>query len=119
MHAVGPIWHGGKEGEEILLGMTVRSCLEKATELKCKSISLPAISSGDFLQFCSIFIYFLGIFGFPKEKCATIMFEMAQNYVKEMAGKTPLTEIRFTNFDDKTVELFDKECKRLLASKTT
>jgi len=79
--------------------MTVRSCLEKAEELNAKSISLPAISSG--------------IFGFPKEKCATIMFDMAISYVKEKKGKTGLQEIRFTNFDDKTVELFDKECKKL------
>lgn len=46
-HAVGPMWHGGNEGEEIILGMCVRNCLEKADELKLTSISLPAISSGD------------------------------------------------------------------------
>lgn len=40
------MWHGGNEGEEIILGMTVRSCLEKADELKISTISLPAISSG-------------------------------------------------------------------------
>jgi len=102
LHAVGPMWHGGKEGEEIVLGMTVRSCLEKANQLKCTSISLPAISSG--------------IFGFPKEKCASVMFEMAQQFCKEMGTKNTLTQIRFTNFDDKTVELFDLECKRILVS---
>jgi len=100
LHAVGPTWRGGNEGEEIFLGMTVRTCLDKAEELKATSISLPAISSG--------------IFGFPKEKCATIMFEMAIQYIKEKGSKTPLKEIRFTNFDDKTVDLFDKECKVLL-----
>jgi len=104
LHAVGPMWHGGKQGEEIILGMTVRSCLDKATELKATSISLPAISSG--------------IFGFPKDRCAEIMFEMAQQFSKEMADKTTLKEIRFTNFDDKTVELFDKECKKLSAPST-
>jgi len=97
LHAVGPVWHGGVQGEEIILGMTVRSCLEKADELKCSSISLPAISSG--------------IFGFPKEKCASIMFDISITYIKE--GKTNLKEIRFTNFDDKTVTLFEQECARL------
>jgi len=98
-HAVGPMWHGGKEGEEIILGMTVRSCLEKADELKLTRISLPAISSG--------------IFGFPKEKCATLMFEMARSYAKETKGKSTLKEIRFTNFDDRTVDIFEKECNNL------
>jgi len=104
LHAVGPTWHGGNEGEEIILGMTVRSCLDKANELKHTSISLPAISSG--------------IFGFPKEKCAVVMFDMAFQFIQENSGKTSLKEIRFTNFDDKTVEIFDKECKKRLASKS-
>jgi len=102
-HAVGPMWHGGKEGEEIILGMTVRSCLEKADELKLARISISAISSG--------------IFGFPKEKCATIMFDMARGYIKEKAGKTSLKEIRFTNFDDRTVDIFEKECNKILGEK--
>jgi len=99
LHAVGPTWRGGNEGEEIFLQMTVRTCLDKAEELKAASISLPAISSG--------------IFGFPKEKCATIMFDIAVQYIKEKGSKTTLKEIRFTNFDDKTVDLFNAECKRL------
>jgi len=65
--------------------MTVRSCLEKADELKATSISLPAISSG--------------IFGFPKDKCATVMFDMVVEYLKS-TPKSALREIRFTNFDD-------------------
>jgi len=102
-HAVGPMWHGGHEGEEIILGMCVRNCLEKADELKLTSISLPAISSG--------------IFGFPKEKCAEVMFEMVQSYLKEKAGLSGLTEVRFTNFDDRTVDIFEAQCKKLGGSK--
>jgi len=94
-HAVGPIWHGGVEGEEILLGMTVRSCLEKADALKSKSIAFPAISSG--------------IFGFPKDKCAIVMFDMVFEYLKSVPT-SGLNEIRFTNFDDKTVDIFETEC---------
>jgi len=102
-HAVGPMWHGGNQGEDIILGMCVRSCLEKADELKLTSISLPAISSG--------------IFGFPKEKCATVMFEMVRSYFQEKEGKTNLKEIRFTNFDDRTVDIFENECTRLGGTK--
>jgi len=102
-HAVGPMWHGGNEGEEIILGMCVRGCLEKADELKLNSISLPAISSG--------------IFGFPKEKCASVMFDMVRMYAKEKQGSTYLKEVRFTNFDDRTVDIFENECKKLGGTK--
>lgn len=98
-HAVGPMWRGGHEGEEIILEVTVRSCLEKAEELKLSSISIPAISSG--------------IFAFPKEKCAKILFETAMNYSKEKK-ETTLKEIRFTNFDDRTVDIFVAEGKKHL-----
>src|SRR6266508_5652905 len=46
IHAVGPVWHGGQEGEEKLLASAVRSSLERAEEIGAKSIALPAISTG-------------------------------------------------------------------------
>ena len=114
-HSVGPIWRGGNEGEEIILGMAVRGCLEKAQEMKLTSISLPAISSGINSESRSLFILdFLGIFGFPKDLCAKIMFEITIAFIKENKGTT-INQVRFTNFDDKTVDLFDKECTKLKA----
>ncbi len=41
------------------------------------------------------------------------MFDIAISFAKEMQGKSSLLEIRFTNFDDKTVEIFENECKKL------
>jgi len=99
LHAVGPMWHGGFQGEEVLLGLTVRNCLEKADNMHLQSISIPAISSG--------------IFGFPKEKCAQIMIEMVVQYFAECAGKSFLKQVRFTNFDDRTVDIFLNELKQL------
>lgn len=43
IHAVGPIWKNGQQGEELYLQMTVRSCLDKAQELGLTSIAMPAI----------------------------------------------------------------------------
>lgn len=48
IHAVGPIWHGGVEGEELLLRQCVWKSLKKTEELGYASISIPAISSGIF-----------------------------------------------------------------------
>ncbi|QDT63784.1 macro domain-containing protein [Calycomorphotria hydatis] len=45
-HAVGPIWRGGREGEEVALRNCVHKCLELSEVFDCKSIAFPAISTG-------------------------------------------------------------------------
>jgi len=45
------------------------------------------------------------------------MFDMVRSYGKEKQGKTNLTEVRFTNFDDRTVDIFENECKKLGGTK--
>lgn len=58
VHAVGPVWSGGDEGEPELLASAYRSALAMATDLGARSIALPSISTG--------------IFGFPVERAAGI-----------------------------------------------
>ena len=70
----------------------------KAEDSKFSSISIPAISSG--------------IFGFPKNLCASILFEEAIKYVNSNP-QTCLREIRFTNFDQKTVDIFVSELENI------
>jgi len=95
IHAVGPTWQGGQQGETILLEMCVLNCFKEASRLGLKSISLPAISTG--------------IFRFPKPLCAEIMFKCVQDYLKENSNENTLKEIRFTNYDDETVKIFKTE----------
>lgn len=92
IHAVGPVWHGGNHNEEELLRMAVWNSLAKADELKLRSIAIPAISSG--------------IFGFPKERCAEILIATAFNFYKQHPSSS-VQEIRFTNVDRPTVEIFE------------
>src|SRR4051812_31371820 len=46
IHAVGPVWHGGRSKESKVLAATYRRCLELAVEHDCRSIAFPSISTG-------------------------------------------------------------------------
>jgi O-acetyl-ADP-ribose deacetylase (regulator of RNase III) len=46
IHAVGPVWRGGKAGEADLLASTYRAALRLATERALRSVAFPAISTG-------------------------------------------------------------------------
>lgn len=46
IHTVGPVWHGGSQGEEALLASAYRSCLELAEQHGIRTIAFPAISTG-------------------------------------------------------------------------
>lgn len=48
VHAVGPVWQGGDEGEEELLLSCYRSALDLADELGAASVALPLVSTGAF-----------------------------------------------------------------------
>lgn len=46
IHAVGPVWHGGDDGEEAVLWGCYRRCLDLAQEYLCEKIAFPLISTG-------------------------------------------------------------------------
>jgi O-acetyl-ADP-ribose deacetylase len=46
LHAVGPVWHGGSEGEAELLASCHRRAIELARDLGCRTVAFPAISTG-------------------------------------------------------------------------
>ncbi len=97
IHAVGPVWQGGDAGEEEALRAAATNSLRQAHQLKLGSLAMPAISSG--------------IFGFPKDRCAEILVDAAIAFCRAH-GDSPLREIRFTNIDAPTVEVFRAELER-------
>src|SRR5215468_10560630 len=46
IHAVGPVWSGGRRGEDELLASAYRSSLEIARQQRVETIAFPAISTG-------------------------------------------------------------------------
>lgn len=91
IHAVGPVWGDGDEDAK--LADAVSGSLRVADELKCSSISMPAISTG--------------IFGFPKDRAAKIIFSAIENYFSNAENST-LKNIRIVLFDDATIQPFLK-----------
>jgi O-acetyl-ADP-ribose deacetylase len=89
IHAVGPVWGDGDEDKK--LSDAVEGSLRVADELKCESISMPAISTG--------------IFGFPKDRAAGIIFKSINEYFKTKADSS-VKLIRIVLFDDATVKVF-------------
>ena len=77
-----------KTSPKIIAKATINS-LQKAEELKLRTIALPAFGTG------------LG--GFPVEECAKIMLYGANKFLAE---KKSIKEVRFVLFDQKSFEVF-------------
>lgn len=92
IHAVGPVWWDGEEDKK--MSDAVAGSLQVADELKCASISMPAISTG--------------IFGFPKDRAAGIIFKAVASYF-EMNTNSSLKQVRIILFDQSTIDVFMKQ----------
>lgn len=91
IHAVGPVWGDGDE--ETKLESAVTGSLRVADELKCASVALPAISTG--------------IYGFPKDRAAAILFAAMENYFVNHSS-SGLKTVKLVLYDQQTVDVFLK-----------
>ncbi len=66
IHTVGPVWHGGQQGEAELLENCYRNSLELALENSAETIAFPAISTG--------------VYGYPKALAAAIAGAVMNKY---------------------------------------
>lgn len=69
VHAVGPMWNGGNQGEEQQLHDAYINALKAAKEKGCKSIAFPLISSG--------------IFGYPKDEAMHVAMTAIEEYLRD------------------------------------
>ena len=96
IHTPGPVWHGGKSGEEALLRSCYRSCLELAAENGCKSVDFPSISTG--------------VYHFPLEKASRIAVETILDGLKTWPQ---LERVRMVCFDERTKAYYDRALAEL------
>ncbi|HWB00625.1 MAG TPA: O-acetyl-ADP-ribose deacetylase [Pirellulales bacterium] len=81
IHAVGPVWRGGQQGEAELLASAYRHAFELAVEHGCASIALPALSTG--------------AYGYPMDLASRIALRSARDF---LAAPSTLTRMEFVLF---------------------
>lgn len=91
IHAVGPVWGEGDEDRKLADAIT--GSLALAERLGLESVAFPAISTG--------------IFGFPKDRAAGVIFSAISDYFTRHPT-SGLLLVRLTLFDQPTVDAFIK-----------
>jgi len=94
VHAVGPIWRGGRIGEQALLRSAYQAALRLADEAGARSVAFPAISCG--------------AYGYPLDLAAGVALRSVGDGLAT-AGTVERTV--FVMFDDRAFEAF----RRVLA----
>jgi O-acetyl-ADP-ribose deacetylase (regulator of RNase III) len=87
IHTVGPVWRGGREGEDQVLASCYRRSLEVADELGAASVAFPAISTG--------------VYGYPRELAAGVAIATIS------AHPTRVQKVLLVAFDRDTLALYD------------
>jgi O-acetyl-ADP-ribose deacetylase (regulator of RNase III) len=90
VHAVGPVWAGGGEGEPEALASAYRRSLEVADGLGARSIAFPAISTG--------------IFGYPLDQATHVAVTVCRDTDTEHVEL-----VRFVCFDGGTLDAYRRE----------
>jgi len=68
IHAVGPIYHGGKKGEAEHLANAYQNSLKRASENSIRSVSFPSLSTG--------------AYGYPFDEAAPVALKTIIEYLK-------------------------------------
>jgi len=96
IHTVGPVWHGGGQGEADLLASAYRESLKLAVERGLRSISFPSISTG--------------VYGYPVEPAARVAL---QTVIDFLGQDESLAEVVFVLFDSATHRIYAETLREL------
>ncbi len=90
IHTVGPVWYGGRAGEEEALAACYRSSLQLAAEKQLRSVAFPSVSTG--------------VYGYPVGRAAVVAIDEVARFLEGHADAPDA--VRFVLFDDDTYEAY-------------
>ena len=96
IHTVGPVWHGGGQGEPRLLQACYENAFRLAEENELKNIAFPGISTG--------------VYGYPKAKAAEVALAAMRRY------RLVFDEIIACCFSPSDAELYAAKCPECLTA---
>ena len=91
IHAVGPVWHGGAEGEPEFLAACHRRAIALAGEHGCARVAFPAISTG--------------VYGYPLEQAAEVALTAT---AAALADQDVVDEARFWLYGAEAHAVFER-----------
>lgn len=91
IHTVGPVWHGGQQGEAQLLAACYSNSLQLAAKKGLRSIAFPCISTG--------------VYGFPVQLATRIAVQTVRAFMNENPG---LEEVLFCCFSEEDLQLYQQ-----------
>jgi O-acetyl-ADP-ribose deacetylase (regulator of RNase III) len=86
IHAVGPVWQGGKAGEPEILASCYRNALRIAVKLRLRSVAFPSISTG--------------VYGYPTADAAAVALLTVTSFLSSEAAT--IETVRFVLYDSLT-----------------
>jgi O-acetyl-ADP-ribose deacetylase (regulator of RNase III) len=92
IHTVGPVWHGGRQGEDEDLANCYRTSLALATQHGVKTIAFPAISTG--------------VYAFPLERATTIAVREVKQYLD---AHPEMERVTFCCFGSSAAAVYERE----------
>ena len=96
IHTVGPVWHGGRHGEDELLASCYHNSLALAEQHGIRTIAFPAISTG--------------VYGFPMERAARIAVKEVKDFLER---NTFVDKVMLVCFDQRAYDVFTKALKKI------
>lgn len=99
IHTVGPIWHGGGQGESVLLAKAYRNSLECARLANLRTIAFPSISTG--------------AYGYPIQQAAQVALRTVTDWLLEQPDA--LDEVRFVLFSAADHQTYSEALEKVVS----
>ena len=91
IHAVGPVWHGGSQGEDVALAACYSRAIELCDAHHLSSVAFPAISTG--------------VYRFPADRAARIAVSIT---AKALAAAPTIGKVIFCCFSPESARLHEE-----------